>query len=93
VHTELQRFQALYLTWETPVAKDNSPDADNIQLTACSRVLRIRQSLSYSRISQRFREPQFQYRVHKSTGHYPETDESSPYHPILFFEDQDHVLE
>jgi hypothetical protein len=48
--------------------------------------LRSRQSLSYLRISQNFTEPDGSLSCSQepSTSSYPEPDQSSPYHPILF---------
>jgi hypothetical protein len=48
--------------------------------------LRSCQSLSYSRISQHFMEPEgsLPYSQQSSTGPYPEPDQSSPYHPYRF---------
>jgi hypothetical protein len=48
--------------------------------------LRSRESLSHSRISQYFMEPEgpSPCSQESATGPYPEADESSPYHPILF---------
>jgi hypothetical protein len=48
-----------------------------------------RQSLSYSRISKHFIEPEgsLPYSQELSTGLYTQPDESSPYHSILFLSD------
>jgi hypothetical protein len=48
-----------------------------------------RQSLSYSKISQRFIEPKgsLSDSQETSTGLYPEPDQSNPYHLILFLKD------
>jgi hypothetical protein len=56
------------------------------QLHGAEPFLTIRQLRSYSRISQYFTEPEGSLPCSQrpSTGPYPEPDQFSPYHPILF---------
>jgi hypothetical protein len=68
--------------------KQNQSSFFKFVLTAWSCVLlESHQSLSYSRISKNFMEPEVSLPCSQEsfTDPYPEPDESSPYHSILFF--------